>query len=172
MRQAVPIRRLEPGDDRNDFTCGNIDLDRFFQRFAGLNQFRHHIGVTYVAVEARAIVGFVTVSPSELDVAQLTESKRKRLPKYPLPVLRLARLAVRTDRQGRGIGLQLLRAALTLAQQMSKDLGCAGVVVDAKPDALSFYEKYGFEQLEVVAGQLGDRPQPIPMFLPISSIPT
>jgi hypothetical protein len=44
------IRRLEPSDDRRRFTSGNPALDRFFQRFAGQNQFRHHVGVTYIAV--------------------------------------------------------------------------------------------------------------------------
>ena len=168
---AVEFRRLESSDDRSEFTCGNIDLDRFFQRFAGLNQFRHHIGTTYVALESDRIVGFVTVSPSQIEVEELPAKTRKRLPRYPLPVLRLARLGVHVDAQGRGIGLQLLRLTLTLARQMSHDLGCIGVVVDAKPDAIAFYRKYGFEELDTISGQLGDRPEPLPMFLPIGSIP-
>ena len=32
-------------------------------------------------------------------------------------------------------------------------------------------KQYGFEPLEVVRGQLGDRPAPLPMFLPLGSIP-
>ena len=35
---VLEVRRLRPTDDRSDFRCGNIDLDRFFQRFAGQNQ--------------------------------------------------------------------------------------------------------------------------------------
>ena len=54
---------------------------------------------------------------------------------------------------------------------MADDLGCVGVVVDAKPDAVAFYEKLGFVQLETRAGQLGDRPEPLPMFLEIGAIP-
>ena len=49
--QEIRIRRLEPRDDRSEFHSGNIDLDRFFQRYAGQNQFRHHIGTTYVATQ-------------------------------------------------------------------------------------------------------------------------
>ena len=37
-------------------------LDRFFARYAGQNQFRHHIGATYVALESETILGFATVS--------------------------------------------------------------------------------------------------------------
>jgi hypothetical protein len=43
-------------------------------------------------------------------------------------------------------------------------------VVDAKPDAVAFYEKLGFVQLEVAAGQLGDRPEPLPMFLEVGAV--
>jgi hypothetical protein len=50
---------------------------------------------------------------------------------------------------------------------MAGEVGCSGVVVDAKPEAVAFYAKLGFVRLEVVAGELGDRPQPLPMFLEI-----
>ena len=59
---SVQIRVLVPGDDRSQFSSGNPDLDQFFHRFAGQNQFRHHIGVTYVAVDGDEFLGFVTVS--------------------------------------------------------------------------------------------------------------
>jgi GNAT superfamily N-acetyltransferase len=169
---ALTIRRLEPEDDRSNFRSGNIDLDRFFARYAGQNQFRHHIGTTYVAIDDQgSIVGFATVAASELMTAVLPESKRKRLPAYPLPVLRLARLAVDERHQGQGIANMLLRAIFGLARRMATEMGCLGVVVDAKPEAVGFYEKLGFIALDVVAGQLGDRPEPLPMFLELGAIP-
>jgi hypothetical protein len=94
---AFKVRRLEVADDRSDFRSGNGDIDRFFARFAGQNQFRHHIGTTYVAVDDKgAIAGFATVSPSEIAPESLAPAKRKQLPKYPLPVLRLARAGTPT----------------------------------------------------------------------------
>lgn len=164
---AFEVRKLKPEDERSTFRAGNIELDRFFVRYAGQNQFRHHIGTTYVAVdEVGFIAGFTTVVASEL-APDRTGLKTRRLPKYPLPVLRLARLAVDERARGRGVGNLLLRAVLVLARQMAEDLGCIGVVVDAKPEAIAFYEKLGFLRLEVVAGELGDRPQLVPMFLQI-----
>ena len=168
---SISVRRLRPDDDRSRFRSGNIDLDRFFQRFAGQNQFRHHVGTTYVAVDDRNILGFATVAPSEIAGDDLPETRRKRLPRYPLPVLRLARLASHEDARGRGVGSTLLRAVFTLALQMADDFGCVGLVVDAKPDAITFYEKLGFVRLEARAGQLGDRPEPSPMFLELGAIP-
>lgn len=164
------IRRLEPTDDRSRFRSGNVELDRFFHRYAGQNQFRYHIGTTYIAIdETTAIVGFATVTASELSANVLSKAKTKRLPQYPLPVLRLARLAVDERAAGRGIGSALLRSILVLARTMATSIGCFGVVVDAKPDAVTFYEKLGFEKLSVHAGELGERPQPIVMFLAIAA---
>ncbi len=165
------IRSLAPGDDRSAFRSGNIDLDRFFQRFAGQNQFRHYVGVTYVAVDGESILGFVTVTAASIEVSSLSPQARKRLPVYPVPVLRLARLAVGEAVQGQGIGSSLLRHVFSLAHEMASRIGCVGVIVDAKEAAVPFYERYGFEALDVEAGRLGDRPVPTPMFLEIGAIP-
>ncbi len=169
-RQEIRIRRLEPRDDRNGFRSGNIDLDRFFQRYAGQNQFRHHVGTTYVAVQGDYITGFVTVTSGEMIAEKLTRKLRRQLPAYPLPILRLARLAVDERFQGHGIGRLLLRAMLELALEMRDRVGCIGVVVDAKPDAVRFYLSFGFKPIDLISGALGDRPEPVVMFLPIGLI--
>jgi GNAT superfamily N-acetyltransferase len=169
-KHEVRVRRLESRDDRSEFRSGNIDLDRFFQRYAGQNQFRHHVGTTYVAVQGDHITGFVTVSSGEMVAEKLTKSLRKRLPAYPLPILRLARLAVGERFQGHGVGKLLLRAILELALEMRDRVGCIGVVVDAKPDAVDFYSTLGFTPIELISGSLGDRPEPVAMLLPIDQI--
>lgn len=167
----VVVRRLEPSDDRSGFRSGNVDLDRFFQRFAGQNQFRHHLGTTWVAVARGDIVGFATVSAAHLEIADLPEPTRRGLPSYPLPVLRLARLAVADIARGSGVGRLLLRAVFALAWRMARELGCVGVVVDAKPESLEFYAKLGFRTLAHRQGELGERPAPKPMFLELAAIP-
>jgi predicted N-acetyltransferase YhbS len=124
-----------------------------------------------VAVEEGRLVGFVTVSAAHLELDDLPEVTRKGLPRHPLPVLRLARLAVDESSRGRGLGRLLLKAVFVLAREMSVRVGCVGVVVDAKPESVSFYEAYGFEALQVTQGALEDRPEPVPMFLPLGMIP-
>jgi len=44
----------------------------------------------------------------------------------------------------------------------------AGEQADLRP---TLYEKLGFVPLEVTAGQLGDRPEPLPMFLEVGLVP-
>ncbi len=171
MPGGIEIRCLAPSDDRSRFQSGDLDLDRFFRRFAGQNQFRHHIGVTYLALADGAILGYLTVSASQIEIDDLPETRAKRLPHYPLPVLRLARLAVDLSAQGRGIGRALLRFALRLAWRMSAEFGCVGVVVDAKSGAIDFYRNLGFERITALEGVLLEKPEPTPMFLPLSAIP-
>ncbi len=168
--KTIEIRVLRKTDNRSSFNSGNIDLDRYFQRFAGQNQFRHHIGTTYVAIVDQQIAGFVTISSGEMVAELLETSMKKRLPNYPLPVLRMARLAVDKAFQGRGLGKLLLKTVLMMALDMRERYGCIGVVVDSRLEAIDFYKSFGFITLELVSGELGDRPQPVPMFLAIASI--
>ena len=83
--------------------------------------------------------------------------------------MRLARLAVDQRAQGLGVGSALLRHVLALALEQRESLGCVGVVTDAKPEALAFYTRYGFEPLEGVReGALHGGP--VPLFLPLSAV--
>lgn len=166
----MEIRALRESDDRAAFRSGDPEIDRFFSLFAGQNQFRHHLGVSYIAVMDQRILGFATVAAAHLEIEDLPAAVRKRAPRYPLPVLRIARLGVDAAAQGQGVGLELLRFILRLALQMAESYGCVGIVVDAKAKAAAFYAKYGFVPIEVVEGASDARPAPVPMFLALRSI--
>lgn len=170
MAQNVEIRPLARDDDRSGFSCGQADLDRFFEHYAGQNQFKLRLAVTYVALVQGRTVGFATVAPSSIERASVPSARlRKRLPSYPLPVLRLARLGVDTRAQGFGIGSALLRHVFGLALEQRDRLGCVGVVTDAKPDAVTFYERLGLQAFESVREGLLVS-EPLPMFLGIETI--
>ncbi len=101
------------------FPVATQSRDRFFDKFAGQNQFHLHIGTTYVAVHESEILGFVTLSATSITIGHLPKSARKRLPRHPLTALRLARLAVARKSQEQGIGKQLLRATFRIAHEMA-----------------------------------------------------
>jgi GNAT superfamily N-acetyltransferase len=165
----LEIRLLLPGDNRDDFVSGDEPLDRYFRLYAGQNQFRHRIGVNYVAIMEGRVIGYAGVSPAHIEVERLPAALGKRLPSYPIPVLRLARLATDQRVRGKGVGLELLRYVFGLAHRMSRDFGCVGVLVDAKAQAVAFYERFGFLELPA---DLGASPTaPIPMFLAMNRIP-
>ncbi len=97
-------RRLSKADDRAPFRCGDPDLDRFLHCHAGRDQFRHHIGKTFVAIRDGAILGFVTVSPGEITADVIDAATRGHHPDDPLPILRLARLGVDERHHGHPSG--------------------------------------------------------------------
>lgn len=166
---TVEIRALAPRDDRRRFRSGDDALDLYFHRYAGQNQFRHHIGVTYVAAEDDHILGFVTVSPASLDADDLPSGRK--MPPYPLPVLRIARLAVDASARGRGVGKALLRFSIELAERLRNEVGCVGLIVDAKREATDFYRRLGFVAVEILQGASRTVPAPVPMFLALSAVP-
>lgn len=82
--------------------------------------------------------------------------------------MRLARLATAEDAQGQGVGKALLRHVCLLSTRMSADFGCVGLLVDAKPEAVAYYEAFGFLRLEPVTGEASM--QPVPLFLAINKL--
>lgn len=170
MPKAIEIRPLARDDDRSGFSCGQADLDRFFEHYAGQNQFKLHLAVTYVAVVDEHLVGFATVAASSIERSRVPSARlRKRLPTYPLPVLRLARLGVDTRAQGLGIGKALLRHVLALAVEQREHFGCVAVVTDAKPESVSFYQSLGCAPVEGVCEGLLHG-EPLPMLLTVDAI--
>lgn len=165
------IRTLERSDVREGFSSGDPSLDSFLERYAWQNQQRHHLGVTYVAVDdaTRRVVGYFTVAMAAIAP---TDSGSLSAPGgYPhVPALRIARLAVDRRFQGAGVGPELLHAALRLALAESERVGCAGVLVDAAPPAVAFYERFGFEPLGVIVGASPVRPRPVPLYLGLGSV--
>lgn len=169
---ALHVRQLRESDDRRAFRSGHAELDRFFHQFAGQNQFRLHIGTSYVAVtDDESLAGFVTVASCSIEIADVPPRLARRLPTYPIPALRLARMAVAEGLQRTGVGGLLMKAVFTIARHQDRRSGCAFVVVDAKAGAGSFYARYGFEAFPVEAGELEARPSPVPMFLELGAIP-
>lgn len=166
---TVEIRALRADDGRDGFRSGDEALDLCFRRYAGQNQFRHHVGVTYVAIDAGRVLGFVTVAAATVDADDLPGGKR--MPPYPLPVLRVARLAVSERDHGRGLGKALLRYCIEIAERMRDEVGCVGLIVDAKPGAVGFYRRYGFVEVKGEVGGAASLPRPEMMFLGLGSVP-
>jgi len=151
------------------FLLGILSLITSFKKYAGQNQFKHYIGTMYVATDGKTILGFITISMAVLINDDIEDILKKRLPNYPLSVLKISRLAVDKKYQNLGIGKKLLKAMLELAIEQKSRTGCIGVVVDAKKEAVSFYKKLGFVRLQR-DGQLKKYQDFIAMFLPIKTI--
>ncbi|WP_229439438.1 MULTISPECIES: GNAT family N-acetyltransferase [Neisseria] len=93
--------------------------------------------------EKSEIAGYFTLSVQSINSSEL---KSLELPQYPTPVTLLARLAVSSLHQGKGIGRKLLLAALKKALDTSDNgLPTYAVILDVlDEDARKFYDSFNF----------------------------
>lgn len=142
---------VEPADARAGFSCGKRPLDDYFARHAAAND-AAGIGRAYVlrsgtndSPELPLVLGFYTLSMANAESAQVSEVLQRTLPKYPMPVALIGRLAIDRRAQDRRFGEALLIDALRRIVDAANIVGCTGIVVDAKDeDAEQFYLKYDF----------------------------
>ena len=91
------------------------------------------------------ILGYYTLSAAQVDVLQLKDADRKKLPRYPVPCFRMGRLACRADQRGQGLGKLLMGCAVERCLQARRQVAAFALLVDAKNrPAKTFYQHYGF----------------------------
>ncbi len=140
------ISALATHHDRLDFDCGEPALNMFLQRLAR-QQSDRDFNRSYVAdvLGEPRIHGFYAVSAAAVNFENFP--KALKLPRYPIPVARIGRLAVDQRNQGAGVGTALLQHAMDLAELLSLQIGLYALFVEAKNEtAAAFYLRYGFER--------------------------
>ena len=147
----VPVNKTQQA--LSDFDCGKEEMNLFLKRFAG-----KHMGLglssTWVLPDTPEgkIPGNGVYAPiaAYFTLAQNTAEKetlpvQQSLPRYPVPVALLARLAIDKKYQGQGIGGKSLVTALRKACELC-DMGLPayGLVLDVlDDDAMGFYQNFG-----------------------------
>lgn len=144
--------RFEPlsrEHDRGAFRSSSPSLNSYLQTLARKDVERR-VSAAFVMVDDAApatILGYYTLSAFTVEVMELPEVLRKKLPRYPrLPATMLGRLA--RDERFPGVGSLLLMNALERAFKQSAQIASFAIVADAKDErAHMFYRKFGFERL-------------------------
>ena len=126
------IERLAKRHDRADFSCGDESFDSYLKKYAGqnerLNVSRHYVAVT---LDSAAVLGYYSLSASSVAWDTLPDEARKKLPKYPVPVAHLGRLAVNQSMQSQGLGEFLLVDALARTVRVTHEIAIQAVEVVA-----------------------------------------
>src|SRR6185295_8052586 len=135
---------LTKDHDRDAFDCGVSALNDYLQKYALQNQ-KKHVARTYVVTRGNRIVGYYSLAYGSVSLEEAPQSVKSGLPRHPVPVILLARLAVDSTEQGSGLGAALLKDALIRTIQAADIAGLRAILVHAKDDsAKRFYEKFGF----------------------------
>ena len=149
MTASFHIEPLSRRHDTSRFDCEKESLNEFIKRFARQNE-EKRISRTFVAVapDRPEILGYYTLSTGAIEFADLPEESRRRLPRYPIPVAHLGRLAVDRSAKGVGLGEFLMIDAFRRTMLVAGELGIFAVeVIALDADARRFYQKYGFAEL-------------------------
>lgn len=140
--------RVEPlGDhDVSAFACGNAELDEWLRRHA-----RTATGQgtrTYGLVDGKgSVVGYFAVAPHLL-VRDEAPPRLARVAPQQIPAILLAKLALDSSIQARGLGAELLVHAFDTIVTATRRAGGRVVLVDSiDDDARAFYEHHDFHPL-------------------------
>ncbi|MGH7072322.1 MAG: GNAT family N-acetyltransferase [Acetobacteraceae bacterium] len=144
MTTGFRIEKLRRDHPVDGFSCGRKELDRFLIRYAFGNQ-QANAAQTWLGLHDAGVVGYYSLVVGEVAYADAPERLTKGVARHPVPIMLLARLAVCTSWQGRGIGAGLLKDAMRRTLQAA-DIGGIRAFAGHSKDAPArrFYEHFDF----------------------------
>jgi GNAT superfamily N-acetyltransferase len=157
MSDLWPLRTLPENPAERpariaDFDCGKTPLNDFLQTSAAYNQQAGISRTTYLHApgDPDTVAGYYSPALAVVDQEELPARVRRRLIQQPFQAVPLlARLAVDRRYMRRGFGERLLLAALAELLQVCDRTGSPVIAVyPLDEEAVAFYRRYGFVQLE------------------------
>jgi len=147
LSNELEVKVLEQSDDLSTFDCSTDDL-------MGLNDFIHSeahqyqnekLGVTYLFLHNGNIVGYATLSMSQIEIKEAPHILPIHVTVKHYPALQIGRLAIDNNYRNRNVGTNICLWCLNIAQKLSGKVGCRLVIVLTKGKTVEFYKKIGFE---------------------------
>ena len=157
------IERLDKTHQRAEFRCVQVPLDNFLRTLVSQDE-KRNLGRTYVAVRRgeKKVYGYYTLASGTVSAQDLPGNAARLLPRHPIPMILLARLAVDQAAQKQGLGHALIVDALKRSLDLAAVLSVYAIEVDAiDQQAERSYRKHGFIPL---------RDHPLHLYLPITTI--
>ena len=141
---SLRLALLTAEHETTGFDCGSEQLNTWLIRHA-LASHRADLARTYVAVVDGTVAGYVSLTTGSARHDDVPKRYVRGMPRYPIPTILIARLAVDRRFQGQKLGTRLLAEALRRAVAASDAAAARVVVVDAIDDrAAAFYRERGF----------------------------
>lgn len=143
----MTIVLLKSGISVDKFDCGDADLNEFIRKDA-FEYGKKHLAQTYVALYNNEPIAFISIC---MDCIRLSDEEKvdefgqnKTHPDFP--ALKIARLGTAKSYQDKGVGKFLVRYIIGKAIELSDNVGCRFVTVDANPNerTIKFYADLQF----------------------------
>jgi GNAT superfamily N-acetyltransferase len=151
----VRVERLEDHHEVGNFSCGVKDLDDWLRVHALDNQ-RRDLSRTFLLLDdADHVVGYYALTMGGVRKEALPTRYGRGLPRFDIGMVLLARFAIADERQGQGLGRDLLIEAIERAADAGTHVAARFIAVDPIDEAArAFYTKFGFRR---VGGDVGGR---------------
>lgn len=136
---------------RQEFDCGDPDMNRFLQRYARQSH-EQSAAKTFCAIDDSdpgRVLGFYTITPSAVAHDDISAAMARGLARREVSGYKLARIATDIIVAGHGLGGQLLVAAALRCLRVAQEAGGILLITDAKHErATHWYAGYGAEPLQ------------------------
>lgn len=156
LPDSLIVRVLKKSDNLSKLSFGDPDhtpLKIFLKKSALVFQ-DNNVAITYVLVDnanPARVWGYISLMCSNIsleDGDKPTENESFLRYDY-FPAIKLARLAIDGDLQGKNYGSGLVEYALEIIiKNIMPNVGCRFMTVDSKKGSIGFYEKLGFRLIE------------------------
>jgi GNAT superfamily N-acetyltransferase len=157
LDQLSQVERLGAKHRVEEFASGNNSLDFWLRKYALTNQSLANSPQTYVVHRGGRVVGYYSLVYGEVSLEHCPPRIKESMPsRYPVPVIKLARLAVDKKEQGSGLGTALMKDVFLRTIAAAEIAGLRALVVDALNErAKRFYcEKFAFDESPIGPLQL------------------
>jgi acetyltransferase, GNAT family len=159
LLKGLSFFRLKEGYTIKPFDCGDDDLNEFL--FEEAVPYRKQLlATTFVIENDERTLGYYSLLNDSLllkeemfsSKSQYNKFRRELLP-YPkrhlnnVPSLKIGRLAIDKTFKGKGLGRIIIDTIINHCVDLNEDEACRLITVDAYAQAVSFYQKIGFEFL-------------------------
>ncbi|MDA8025103.1 MAG: GNAT family N-acetyltransferase [Actinomycetota bacterium] len=148
MSSRYVIESLTKTHKRETFVCGNDQIDSYFHKSVSQDVKRNY-ATCFVArdIKTDQVVGFYTLSSSNVPLTEVSEQVKRKLPRYPtIPAVLIGWLARDRNFARQGLGEALLFDAIKTVA--TAPIGAHAIFADAIDDqAANFYIGFGFTPL-------------------------
>lgn len=127
------------------FDCGNKFLSSYPKNDLKKQVVRENLNALVLTDGNNNFIGYSTIKFSQMSKQEVpAEVFPHSLPPL-ITVMQLSMLAINNEYKGKGLGLQLMRASLEFIYDIAAQVnGIKGVILDAVPEKIGFYESFDF----------------------------
>jgi GNAT superfamily N-acetyltransferase len=146
------ISRSQFDKIKQTFRCQNKELEKHIKQYA-YNHQKEGLFQTYFYVDDNDnYLGYISVAVATIERTKIEEELNiSSSIKYSIPAIKITRLCVFDGFCSNGVGTILMTFVNILAIVQQKKIGCRALIVDSKPEAIEFYKRFNFVDINTEA---------------------